>query len=314
MTVVAEAVAAGAPAPRGDGGRRSRGPRRRGQGALVAMSLPGILTFLFFNIGPLLAVFILAFASYDGLLSKPEFVGLDNFREMIEDPTFWNAAKITGMQMLVLLPILMPVSFMLGYYLSTKPPLAGLLRVNLFAPALISTAAKAMVFFAILAPTGVLNGALTSLGLEQWARPWLADPETAFWCIIFVNLWNGIGYTAVLFNARLSSIPDDILMAAEIDGAGHWTKMWRICFPMSISYFGVLTMLQFLWILFTSATDILLLTRGGPGETTTTWSYLLYAKAFVEQEIGYSQAVGVVLFALGVLGIVVIRRVFRQNY
>lgn len=278
------------------------------------MSVPAIAVFLFFNVGPLLAVFVLALSKYDGLLSVPEFVGLDNFAEMFTDPLFWTAARITGLQLLILLPTLMPLSFMLGYYLSTKPPLAGLLRVNLFAPALISTAAKAMVFFAILAPTGVLNGALTSIGLESLTRPWLADPATAFWCIIGVNLWNGIGYTAVLFNARLSAIPDDILAAAEIDGARHWTKMWKICFPMSLSYFGVLTMLQFLWILFTSATDILLLTKGGPGHTTTTWSYLLYEKAFVQQEIGYSQAVGVVLFVLGVIGIIVIRRLMKQSY
>lgn len=281
---------------------------------LVGLAMPALLAFLFFNIGPLLAVFYLSLTSYRGMLSKPEFIGVANFTKMFSDPVFWKAAQITGIQMLFLLPVLMPLSFALGYYLSTKPRFVGLLRVNLFAPALISVAAKAMVFFAVLAPTGILNGALTSLGLEDLGTAWLANPGTALACIILINLWNGIGYTAVLFNARLSAIPDDIMAAAELDGAGHWKKMWLIAFPISKSYFGVLTMLQFLWILFTSATDILLLTKGGPGRATTTWSYLLYDKAFQQQQIGYSQALGVVLFILGVLGIVAIRRIFRQNY
>lgn len=293
---------------------RRRRSRRDRQGLLVGMAMPALLAFLFFNIGPLLAVFYLSMTSYRGMLSDPEFIGLGNFEELLSDPVFWKAAQITGLQMLILLPLLMPLSFMLGYYLSTKPPLVGLLRVNLFAPALISVAAKAMVFFAVLAPTGILNGALTKIGLDGLTTAWLANPGTALACIIAINLWNGIGYTAVLFNARLSGISDDIMAAAEIDGAGHWDKMWSIAFPMSRSYFGVLTMLQFLWILFTSATDILLLTRGGPGRETTTWSYLLFDKAFQQQQIGYSQALGVLLFVLGVLGILVIRRVFRQNY
>lgn len=293
--------------------RRRRSQRER-PGLLVGMALPAVLAFLSFNIGPLLAVFYLSLTSYGGLLSTPEFIGFANFQRMFNDPVFWKASQITAIQMVILLPLLMPFSFMLGYYLSTKPRFVGLLRVNLFAPALISVAAKAMVFFAVLAPTGILNGVLTTLGLEESTTAWLANPRTALACIIAINLWNGIGYTAVLFNARLSGISDDVLAAAEIDGAGHWDKMWRISFPMARSYFGVLTMLQFLWILFTSATDILLLTRGGPGRETTTWSYLLFDKAFQQQQIGYSQALGVLLFVLGVLGILVIRRVFRQNY
>lgn len=299
-----------------DTGRATRRHRnsREPQGVLLAMAAPAVFVFLFFNIGPLLAVFYLSLTSYQGMLSTPEFIGLANFRRMFTDPLFWEAGRITAIQMVILLPVLMPLSYMLGYYLSTKPRFVGLLRVNLFAPALISVAAKAMVFFAILAPTGILNGALNSIGLEGLTRAWLANPDTALACIIFINLWNGVGYTAVLFNARLSSIPDDVLAAAEIDGAQHWDKMWRICFPMAKGYFGILTMLQFLWILFTSATDILLLTRGGPGRATTTWSYLLYDRAFNASQIGYSQALGVVLFVLGVLGIIVIRRVFRPTY
>jgi len=76
----------------------------------------------------------------------------------------------------------------------------------------------------------------------------------------------------------------------------------------------VLLMLQFLWVLFSSAGSVLLLTNGGPGNSSTTLSFLMYDKAFSQSQVGYSQAVGVVLFAVGVVGMVVIRRVFKPTY
>jgi multiple sugar transport system permease protein len=83
---------------------------------------------------------------------------------------------------------------------------------------------------------------------------------------------------------------------------------------MILGYVGVLTMLQFLWLLLLSAQNVLLLTKGGPGNSTMTLSYYLYDQAFESSRIGYSQAIGVVLFAIGLIGVTVIRRVLRERY
>jgi len=88
--------------------------------------------------------------------------------------------------------------------------------------------------------------------------------------------------------------------------------MWRIAFPMVKGYVRTLTMLQFLWTLFTSAALILLLTKGGPGTSSTTLSYLVYEKAFAQRDLGYSQVVGVVLLVLGVAGMLLIRALLRS--
>jgi multiple sugar transport system permease protein len=133
-------------------------------------------------------------------------------------------------------------------------------------------------------------------------------------CLILVSVWAGVGFNAVLFSARLSAIDAEIYNAAEIDGASHWQKMWRIAFPIAEDYFGVLCMLQFLWTLFGTAGLILILTGGGPGQSTSTLSWLVYRFGYESAEVGYSQAVGILLFVLGVVGLVVIRRLFRARY
>lgn len=181
----------------------------------------------------------------------------------------------------------------------------------IFTPALISASAKAMIFYGVFSPNGMINHLLDGLGLGGLQHAWLAEPSTALACIIAIDIWSGIGYTAILYAARLTAIPAEVYEAAELDGAGHWRRMWRITFPMVRDYVGVTVMLQVLWTLFTSAQNVLLLTQGGPGNSSTTLSYLVYEKAFVQSDLGYSQAAGVLLFALGLAAMLTIRRLFR---
>ena len=105
---------------------------------------------------------------------------------------------------------------------------------------------------------------------------------------------------------RAKSPAEAAASAARIDGAGRMRIIWQIAFPMVKDYVRALTMLQYLWTLFTSAALILLLTKGGPGTSSTTLSYLVYAKAFTQRDLGYSQVVGVVLLVLGIAGMLLI--------
>jgi len=281
---------------------------------LAIFALPAIVWFLAFTIGPLLAVFYISTLKWSRIIAPSTFVGLDNFSRMFGDPIFWLAMKNSAIQLGVVLPVMLPLSFMLGYYITAKPPGHRALRVLLFTPALVSLAAKAMVFYAVLSPTGLLNAIFNAVGLHDLTTPWLANRHTALGAIIGVDLWSGIGFTAVLFSARLSGINAEIMEAAMLDGARHWNRMWTIAYPMVRDYFGVLLMLQFVWILFGSAGTILLLTNGGPGNATMNLSFLVYDKAFLQGQIGYSQAVGVALFVIGLTGVLLIRRHFRARF
>ncbi|MFF7330079.1 ABC transporter permease subunit [Streptomyces sp. NPDC008150] len=292
------------PAP----GRRT--PRQGG----TILAVPALVWYLVFMVGPMVAIFVIATLHWPGMLQPVSFAGLDNVRTVMDDPVFWDSVRNTAVQLAVALPVMIVCAFMLGYYVAQRPPGHRVLRYLLFIPGLISTPAKAMVFYAALSPDGLLNGALQSVGLGSLTDAWLASPSTALACLIALDVWSGIGFTAVLFAARLNSVPDELGEAAQLDGAGHWRTMWRVHFPVIRDYVGVVTMLQFLWTLFGSAQNVLLLTQGGPGTSSTTLSFLVYQKAFIAADLGYSQTVGVILFLAGLAGLLVIRRVFRQNY
>ncbi|MCX5535785.1 sugar ABC transporter permease [Streptomyces sp. NBC_00006] len=313
-SLTTSAPAAPPPPPRPDPTWRRRTATETRRSAVTLLAVPALVWYLLFLAGPLIAMFVISGLRWPGMLAHRSWAGWANYTTVLHDPLFWTAARNSAVQLAVVLPVLIVASFMVGYYLTLRPRGHRLLRVVLFTPALISASAKAMLAYGVLAPNGLLNGVLDSTGLHALTRSWLADEHTALGCIMAMDLWSGIGFTAVLFAARLGSIPREIYEAAELDGAGHWRRMWRIAYPVAKDYVGVTTMLQFLWIFFSSAQNVLLLTQGGPGNATTNLSFLVYNKAFVQSDLGYSQAAGVLLFAIGLLGMLVIRRVLRQTY
>jgi multiple sugar transport system permease protein len=284
----------------------SRRERRRRTKGLVIFALPAVVWYGVFTIGPLVAMFWISLLTWKSLIGRSRFSGLGNYAAVFGDEVFWAAVGNTALQVVIVVPLMIPLAFMLGYYVSLKPPGHRVLRVLLFSPALISLAAMGVMFLAV-------NGALRAIGLGDVATPWLANSSTALFAIMAVNLWSGVGFTAVLFAARLAAVPGELYQAAQLDGCGHWRTMWLIAFPAVRDYFGVLAMLQFLWVLFNSAGLVLLLTNGGPGNASMLLSFLIYDRAFIQSDLGYSQAVGVLLFAVGLVGMVGIRALFRER-
>ena len=290
--------------------------RRRGGGPhsprLLWLTVPSLVWFAVFSVGPLVAMFVIATLRWKGLLYDPTYVGTENIRHVFADPVFRDALRNSAVQVAIVIPVMIPLAFMLGYHLSTRPRGYRVLSVLYFSPGLISISITGMIFYGVLSPDGGANGLLRAVGLDAQATPWLADPGTALASLIAIDLWRGIGWTAVLFASRLASLPAEVTEAARIDGAGRFRIMWQIAFPMVKDYVRTLTMLQFLWTLFTSAALILLLTKGGPGTSSTTLSYLVYEKAFSQSDLGYSQVAGVVLLILGIAGMLLIRLLLRS--
>lgn len=279
---------------------------------LLWFAAPSLLWYLAFTVGPLFAMFYIAFLDWKGIASAPKWAGLSNFARMVSDPRVGNAIINTVIHLGATLPVMMILSFMLGYFLNLKLPGHRILRVVMFIPALISVSALGMLFVAVLGPVGLVNGILGAFGHPGSA--WLANSSTAMPALIAITIWAGAGFNGVLFSARLSAIDPDIFAAADLDGAGHWQKMWKVALPIAIDYFGVLTMLQFLWTLFGSAGLILILTEGGPGSATETLSWLVFRFGYSDSRVGYSQALGILLFVIGIVGLLTIRRMLRARY
>lgn len=291
--------------------------RRRGLAqdrGLMLLAVPSMVWYGIWTIGPLVAMFYIALLKWKGFNAKPEFTGLGNFAKILTDPQMGAAFANTGVHLLATLPIMMVGSFMLGYFLSLRLPGHRIFRVILFIPALISFSALGMLFLAVLGPVGMVNSVLEGIGMGDRVTAWLQDPDTALPMIILITIWSGTGFNSILFAARLAAIDQEIYAAADLDGAGDWTKMWRVAFPIALDYFGVLTMLQYLWTVFGSAGLILILTRGGPGNATVTLSWLVYRWGGQGTDVGYSQAIGILLFVFGIAGLLVIRRFLRARY
>jgi multiple sugar transport system permease protein len=288
-----------------------RKQRVRDLAAFLVFVLPALIWFLMWMLWPLINMFSISTLKWDSLVQKSTFTGLANYQRLLIDPHILHAVRNTAIHILVALPGVMFPAFILGFFLSLRLPGYRLFRLVFFSPAMISVAALAMMFFGVYMPEGILNSLLRLVGLDYLTRSWLADPATVLGSIISLDLWAGIGFYSVLFFAYLSNMPIELYEAARLDGASLWTILWRIAFPLSRAFFGVASMLHFLWLLTGSAQNVLILTRGGPGDFSLTLGYYLYDQAFLTQRLGYSQAIGVVLFALGILGLVLIRGAFR---
>ncbi len=270
---------------------------------------PALLWFLAFMLWPLLNMFYISTTRWDGLVLPQKFVFLDNFVRLTNDPNIAIALRNTGIHLLVGIPGVLPFAFMLGFFLSLRKPGYRILRTIFFSPSMLSVAALAMIFLGLYRPEGMLNSFLNAVGLASLNRVWLGNQSTALGALIAIDLWSGIGFYSVLFFAALANIPEELYEAAMLDGAGYWTIMWRVAFPMLLEFFGVVVILQFLYILSGAAQNVILLTGGGPGTATLTLGYYLYDMAFLVQRLGYSQAIAVMLFFVGIVVILMIRRI-----
>jgi multiple sugar transport system permease protein len=281
---------------------------RRRRVTFVFLAAPAVIWFLAFMLWPLLNMFYLSTMRWNGLNLPKTFIFLDNFTRMIHDPKIAVGLHNTGIYLLGGILGVIPFAFMLGFFLSLRKPGYRILRTIFFSPSMLSVAALAMIFLGVYRPDGMLNSFLNGIGLSALTRIWLGNPATALGALIAIDIWGGIGFNSVLFFAALASLPEELYEAAMLDGAGYWTIMWKIAFPLMTDFIGLITILQFLGIL-SGAAYMILLTQGGPGTATFTLGYYLYDQAFLSNRLGYSQAIGVLIFFTGIVVILLIRRI-----
>ncbi|MTV26702.1 sugar ABC transporter permease [Nitriliruptoraceae bacterium ZYF776] len=256
--------------------------------------LPALLTYGFVVLWPSLQGAALAFTDWDGLSAVREFIGLDNFRFLLEDRTARGAVRQTILIAFAVTVVQNLIGLLLALGVNSTIKSRNVLRVVLFAPAVITPVITAFLWRYLLAPTGAINSALSAVGLDALRRDWLGDPNLALWSIIAVVCWQFAGLSMVIFLAGLQSIPDEIFEAAAVDGAGPVSRFWHVTRPMLapaitinlvLSIIGGLKLFDQVWVM----------TGGGPGRATETLSTLLYKEAFQFGAFGYSVALALVL-------------------
>ncbi|HNV70204.1 MAG TPA: sugar ABC transporter permease [Candidatus Ozemobacteraceae bacterium] len=258
--------------------------------------VPVFLILLTFQVFPIFYSFGLSLYSWD-LIGEPEWLGLDNFWRLWDDPMFWKSIWNTMYYSVLIVPLSIFCSLSVAMLLNNPIAGLGIYRTIYFLPVITSINAVAIVWNFIYHPDyGLLNKLLAIVGLP--AQTWLQDPFWAMPCIILMSVWKGLGYNVIIFLTGLQNIPKHLYEAARIDGASRWQQFRHITWPLlSPTTYFVFTM-SIIGSFQVFSQVYMMTPRGGPLKSTSVVVYYLYQKAFEKFEFGYALAMAFVLFVI----------------
>jgi raffinose/stachyose/melibiose transport system permease protein len=271
------------------------GPARRASTAPPWwFMLPALVLFAFVVLVPSVRGVYYAFTDWDGLNPDHAFVGLSNFTGMVRDADAVQAIWHTLLIAVSITVVQNAVGLLLALGVNSAIRSRNLLRVFLFAPAVITPIVTAYLWRNLLGPEGAVNSLFGAVGLDSWQQDWLGSPRLALWAIVGVIVWQFAGYSMVIFLAGLQSVPQEVHEAAALDGAGPVRRFWSVTRPLLAPAFTINLMLSIIGGI-KLFDQVYALTGGGPGHATDTLSTLIYKDAFTLGEFGYSIALAVVL-------------------
>lgn len=253
-----------------------------------------MLLFVFVVLVPSVRGVYYAFTDWDGLSPDFSFVGLDNFTEMFRDEDATQAIRHTLLIAVSITVVQNAVGLLLALGVNSVIKSRNVLRVFLFAPAVITPVVTAYLWRNLLGPDGAVNSLLGAVGLGGWRQDWLGSPTLALWSVVGVTVWQFAGYSMVIFLAGLQSVPKEVHEAAAMDGAGPIRRFWSVTRPLLAPALTINLMLSIIGGI-KLFDQVYALTGGGPGHATDTISTLIYKDAFTLGEFGYSIALAVVL-------------------
>ncbi|HRG63096.1 MAG: sugar ABC transporter permease [Neisseriales bacterium] len=224
------------------------------------------------------------------------FVGVANYTQIIfHDELFRKALLNTIIVLVIAMPLTVVLSLSLAVLINSKlTKFSSLFRVGFYLPAISNTIAVALVWKWLLnGDYGLINYLLSLVGID--GPQWLTNEHTAIFTIIMLVVWKGIGPNTILYMAALSSVPDSVKEAAEIDGASAWQRFIKITVPMlapTTTYISIMLLIGYLQLF----EEPFMLTGGGPVNSTTSIVMLIYNEAFKYFNFGYASAISMVLF------------------
>ena len=255
-----------------------------------AWAVPAAIFFALFAIVPLIAVAVLSFTSWNGL-GTPQFNGADNWVALLKDPimlqSLWLSVLLMGLGVLVQTPL----SVLLGVWAAGHQRNRAILSAIYFIPLLLSSAAISVLWRALLDPNYGIPGQF----------PWLfgdgnlfGHQATAIAVLVFVGSWQFIPFHTLIYQGAARSIPPVLYQAAQIDGAGTVRQFFSVTVPQLKNAMITSLLLMVVGGLTTFDT-VLILTRGGPGTSTTITAYYMYRQGFLQFNFGTASAIAVVL-------------------
>lgn len=278
----------------------------------LVLVAPIVLLMLVFVIGPAIYSMFLSFQNYNML--KPDqatWTWFENYKEVIKDPAFHQALYNTFRYSIVVVPVQTILSLLLAMVANQKIKGKTFFRVAYYVPAVTSAVAAASIFMFLFNTKGIANQFLGLFGFE--AVSWFNDPRFALPLAMIMAIWSTVGSQMLIFLAGLQDIPEEVYEAADMDGAGPWTRFMKITVPMLSSktmfvlVVGMIGTLQMFDQAFIISGGV-----GGPLGSTTTVVLYLYNKAFGENRLGYGSAVAMLLFVI-ILTLTLVQKYFFED-
>ena len=274
----------------------------------IFLTLPGLATLLIIILFPIIFTIITSF--YDYTLLNPHhdsFVGLDNYQEVIEEDYIGDSVLITSQFVLSTVLIEFFIGFIIALSLNKVKRFKTVYYVILLAPLMINPVVVGLIWRMILhTELGIFNYLLKLLNINR--VNWLGDNDTAFWTIVFVDIWHQVSFMTILLLAGLSALPREPYEAARMDGASSLRCLISITLPLMRPVITVAILLRLIFSIKTF--DIIyIMTKGGPGISTDLISYFIYRSAFFGLDIGRASALSV-----GLLIIVLFLTFFLYKY
>ncbi|MEL7650028.1 MAG: sugar ABC transporter permease [Sedimentibacter sp.] len=256
---------------------------------------PALISFLIFVLYPVVASFVISGFDW-GILGTPKFIGLENYKTLFKDPVFIESLKNTFKWVIIYVPASILVSLIVA--LAMDMPLRGIgfFRTMFYLPVMTPMVVCALLFVWIYnTEFGVLNYVLSFFKISPIG--WISDKRISLLSVALMSVWKHSGYNMLILLSALQGIPDSLYEAAALDGITPWRKLINIKLPliMPSMYFVVLTSVIDAFQVFT---EVFIMTKGGPGYSTHTVSYYLFANAFEYGKMGYACAMSVVMFII----------------
>ena len=278
--------------------------------AITLFVLPALILYAILVLVPV--VWSLYYSLYSGSPGLQwEFTGFDNYVKLFSDKNFLNSLLVNVKYVLAVtvgqVGLGLLLALMFKFWLNRCKTIV---RTLVFFPVVLPTVAVGQLFakiYEIQPNYGLLNSLLSAVGLDNLVQAWIGQESTALWALCVMDVWVAMGFYSVIFYGALLDIPDDILEAARIDGAGSFSLFRHILLPLLrpmvitclvFSFSGTVKMFE----------SSLALTGGGPGSATKSLSMYMYDVSFTYNNVGYGSVVAIVIFLICILGSMLINR------
>ncbi|UUX35012.1 carbohydrate ABC transporter permease [Fundicoccus culcitae] len=279
---------------------------------------PAFILLIMFSLIPIIVSLVISFTDMNlaGLAdySRINFIGTENYNNIINDPVFLTSIKNTLYYAIIGVPLVLILSLALAIFINMgNNRYFSFMRLVFYSPSITNIVAVAVVWSFIFNPNqsiGLLNQLLSYVGIGPIG--WLTDPSVSKLSLIILAVWKGIGINMLIFSAALQNIPDSMYEAAELDGASKWQQIRYITIPqLKFSTFFVLVTTIIGWLQFFE--EPFIMTDGGPLNSTISVSLFIYRNGFQLNRFGYAAAGSLLLFVVIIAATIIQMRIQNKS-